>query len=83
MDQQREAAEASLSSREKEVLHLIAASSTDREVAERLNISPHTASTHRRNLMRKLEVTNVADLVRSAVTLGLVPLKGEDPSMPD
>jgi DNA-binding CsgD family transcriptional regulator len=63
---------ARLTSRERDVLTLIAEGHTDRQVADQLSISPHTAATHRKNLQKKLEVRNTAGLVRSAVMFGLV-----------
>jgi DNA-binding NarL/FixJ family response regulator len=63
-----------LTSREREVLQLIAAGLTTSEVAERLNISPHTATRHRANLMQKLEVHNQVELVRVAASRGLIVL---------
>jgi RNA polymerase sigma factor (sigma-70 family) len=63
-----------LTTREREVLQLIAAGLTTSEVAERLNISPHTATRHRANLMQKLEVHNQVELVRIAATRGLIVL---------
>jgi DNA-binding CsgD family transcriptional regulator len=67
-----EAELAKLTGRERDVLTLIGEGLTDKQIATRLNISPHTAATHRRNLQQKLEVRNTAGLVRSAVMFGLV-----------
>ena len=61
-----------LSEREKEVLTAVAEGLNSREVAEKLFISFGTVETHRKNIMRKLEAKNVADLVRIAVRAGLV-----------
>ena len=47
-----------LSPREREVLALLAAQHTDREIAERLFISPHTASTHVKRVLAKLDAAN-------------------------
>jgi DNA-binding NarL/FixJ family response regulator len=63
-----------LTSREREVLQLIADGQTTSQAAERLAISPHTATRHRANLMRKLGVHNQAELVRTAVQRGLIIL---------
>lgn len=56
-----------LSKRHREVLELIAAGLTSAQIAERLNISHATVLTHRRNLLRKLEVHSVAELTRYAI----------------
>lgn len=61
-----------LSPREKEVLQLIAEGKTNKEVASLLEISPHTVDTHRANLMQKLAINNVADLILYAVRKKLI-----------
>jgi len=66
-----------LSSREREVLALIAEGVPSREIADKLCISPKTVENHRTNIMKKLEVHNRVGLVRAAVRLGLAELKGE------
>ncbi|MBI2874722.1 MAG: response regulator transcription factor [Firmicutes bacterium] len=67
-----------LSDREAEVLRLIAAGRTGREIAGELTISPHTVERHRSKLMAKLGLHNKADLVRYAVRRGLVEPVGAD-----
>lgn len=62
----------SLTSREREVLHLTAEGLSTNDIADRLVISPRTAETHRENLMRKLSLHNQADLIRYAVKRGVV-----------
>ncbi|VAX08991.1 Two-component transcriptional response regulator, LuxR family [hydrothermal vent metagenome] len=64
-----------LTSREREVLQLIAEGHTTAELAALMSISPHTASRHRANLMQKLEAHTQAGLVRTAIEQGLVVLK--------
>lgn len=61
-----------LSEREVEVLAALAEGLGNKEIGERLFISPRTVDTHRTNLMRKLDVHNVAGLVRIAIAAGLV-----------
>ncbi|MBI4287281.1 MAG: response regulator transcription factor [Chloroflexi bacterium] len=61
-----------LTDREKEILHLAAEGLTNAEIASRLVVSPRTAETHRTNMMRKLALTNRADLVRYAIKRGIV-----------
>lgn len=60
-----------LTSRERQVLALIARGLTTREVAGRLNVSFATARKHRENLMQKLGVHGVAELTAYAVRLGV------------
>jgi len=62
---------ASLSKREKEILKLVVQGYTDKEVAMELNISSHTAITHRKNIISKLKVKNTASLAFTAGTTGV------------
>jgi DNA-binding NarL/FixJ family response regulator len=59
-----------LSNREKEVLHFVAKEYTNQEIAEKINISLRTVETHKRNLIKKLQVKNVVGLVRFAIEQG-------------
>ncbi len=61
-----------LSAREQEVLALIAAGSTNREIAERLYLSPHTVKEHTSSLYRKLQARNRAEAVQRAQRIGLL-----------
>lgn len=61
-----------LSNREQEVLTLIAEGHSGKEIAERLCLSTHTVYTHRKNIMRKLKAKSGSELVRYAVSAGLV-----------
>lgn len=61
-----------LSSREKEILILIAQEFTGNEIAEKTFISLNTVNTHRRNLISKLNVKNTAGLVKYAIEYGLL-----------
>lgn len=58
---------ARLTSREREIVQLIAEGKSTKEVADRLGISVKTAETHRANIMRKLNLSSLADLVRYAI----------------
>lgn len=64
-----------LSSREQEILRLVAEGKTSREIAERLSISPKTVDTYRSRLMRKIGVENLAALVKFAIRHGLISLE--------
>ena len=46
---------------------------TSREIAEKLDLSQKTIESHRRNIRDRLEIGNLAGLVRFAVRTGLVP----------
>jgi len=61
-----------LSSREREVLQMIAEGKTNKEIATVLNLSVYTVDAHRGRIMEKLNVHSVTDLVRFAVRSGLV-----------
>ena len=63
----------SLTTRQKEILKLVALGHTNREVGEQLNISVRTVEVHRFNLMRRLRVRNVAQLLRQGILLKLIP----------
>ncbi len=56
-----------LTSREREIVQLLAEGKSSKEVASSLGISVKTAETHRANVMRKLELHSVSELVRYAV----------------
>lgn len=68
---QDEAPATPLSDREREVLTLIASGATNREIAARLYLSPHTVKEHASALYRKLGVKNRAEAARRAERLGL------------
>jgi two-component system response regulator NreC len=61
-----------LSERETDVLRLIALGHTNAEIAEKLYISVRTVETHRAHIQQKLGVSSRAELVRSALSRGLV-----------
>jgi DNA-binding NarL/FixJ family response regulator len=63
-----------LTPREREVLQLLAEGQTTKEVAATLHLSVKTAETHRSNLMRKLGLHNVSELVMYAVRNNIVSL---------
>jgi DNA-binding NarL/FixJ family response regulator len=56
-----------LTSREREIVQLLSEGKSSKEVASSLGISVKTAETHRANIMRKLEIHSVSELVRYAV----------------
>jgi two-component system response regulator NreC len=71
-DAQRQADQDPLSDREREVLRLLALGHTNTEIAKELYISVRTAETHRAHIMQKLRLTRRAELVRYAMTRGLL-----------
>jgi DNA-binding NarL/FixJ family response regulator len=61
-----------LTSREKEILELIAEGYTNPQIAAKIFLSPFTVDTHRKNLLAKLNVKNTASLIRLAVEQKLI-----------
>ncbi len=64
-----------LTTREREVLHLSAQGNTSADIGVKLSISPRTAEIHRANLMRKLDLQTQTDLIRYAIRRGVIPLE--------
>jgi DNA-binding NarL/FixJ family response regulator len=62
-----------LTAREREVIHLLADGKSNKEVATALGIATKTAEAHRINIMRKLNVHSIAEVVRYAVRNQLLP----------
>ena len=59
--------------RQREILRLVALGHTNREIAGSLKISVRTVEVHRFNLMHRLNVRNVAQLLRQALQQNLLP----------
>ncbi len=57
----------SLTSREREIIQLVAESHSTKEISTKLNISAKTTDTHRANIMKKLDIHDVAGLTRFAI----------------
>ncbi len=62
----------SLTSRERQVLHLIAEGLNNGEIAERLSVSAKTVDNHRTNMMSKLDVHSIAQLIAYALKEGIL-----------
>jgi DNA-binding NarL/FixJ family response regulator len=65
-----------LTSREREVLVLIAEGRSNKEIADGLGIGVRTIETHRERIMRRLNIHSVAGLTKYAIANGLVSLEG-------
>ena len=61
-----------LSAREREVLQLIAEGRSSKEIATVLNLSAYTVDTHRANLMQKLNVHSMPELILYSVRKGII-----------
>lgn len=62
-----------LSERETEIIKLIAEKYSSQEIAEKLFISIHTVYTHRKNIMKKLNMRSPVELILYAIDKGIVP----------
>lgn len=62
---------AMLTSREIEIIHLIIQEQSTREIAQKLYLAFETIKSHRKSIMTKLDVRNVAGIVREAFLLGI------------
>jgi DNA-binding NarL/FixJ family response regulator len=61
-----------LTSRERQIYQLLAEGNSNKDIANRLNLSLHTVETHRWRIMEKLDLHSTAELVLSAVRRGMV-----------
>jgi DNA-binding NarL/FixJ family response regulator len=61
-----------LTASELEIVRLIAEGLTNKEIAERKILSIHTIMTHRKNIMRKLDVSNASELIMFAIKSGII-----------
>ena len=62
----------SLSIREKEILRLLAGGMTNKDISESLCISINTVETHRKNIMKKLNLHNLSDIIKYTMVHGLL-----------
>jgi DNA-binding CsgD family transcriptional regulator len=61
-----------LTGRERQVLQLIAEGHTTKDIADMLHLSVKTAESHRSHIMHKLDVHNIAGLVRYSIRQGII-----------
>lgn len=61
-----------LTAREREIVQYIAQGLSHTEIGEKISISPRTVDTHRTNIMRKLEVRSIAELIKLALQLKII-----------
>lgn len=69
-----------LSNREREVFQMIAEGLSTKEIAEILCVTISTVKTHRSNIMEKLQMENLSQLIKFAIELGLVDIQNRPPS---
>jgi DNA-binding NarL/FixJ family response regulator len=65
----------SLTSREQDILELIWAGFKNKEIGQRLKISVKTVEAHRANMMKKMRVSNTAQLLKTAIGSGLIRIR--------
>ena len=65
----------SLTEREQEILQLIWSGLKNKEIALRLKISVKTVEAHRANMMKKVRVSNAAQLLNAAIQEGLIQIR--------
>ena len=64
-----------LSNREREVFQMIAEGRSTKEISDILYLSPSTVKTHRANIMDKLQLQNISQLIQFAIGMGVVDLQ--------
>ena len=67
-----------LTTREREILQMVAEGRSSVEIADRLMISPRTVEIHRSKYMKKLGLRNQVDLIRYAIKRGILPMNEQD-----
>ena len=74
----REDLYAKLSNREREVFQMIAEGHSTRKISDILCVSPSTVKTHRANIMEKLQMDNISQLIQFAIRLGIVEVHNQE-----
>ena len=64
-----------LSNREREVFQMIAEGHSTKEISDILYVSPSTVKTHRANIMDKLQLQNISQLIQFAIRIGIVDIR--------
>jgi DNA-binding NarL/FixJ family response regulator len=75
MDRKKKTSVTSLTDREQEILQLIWNGMKNREIGTRLKISVKTVEAHRANMMKKLRVSNAAQLLKAAIEEGFIRVR--------
>ena len=72
---EKESSTTLLTSREREVLQLLAEGKTTKEISSKLNVSERTIDAHRQNIMTKLNMHSIAELTKYAIRAGLTSIE--------
>ncbi len=75
MERKKKTGVTSLTDREQEILQLIWNGMKNREIGIRLKISVKTVEAHRANMMKKLRVSNAAQLLKAAIEEGFIRVR--------
>ena len=75
MERKKKTSVTSLTDREQEILQLIWNGMKNREIGTRLKISVKTVEAHRANMMKKLRVSNAAQLLKAAIEEGFIRVR--------
>lgn len=75
MERKKKNGVTSLTDREQEILQLIWNGMKNREIGTRLKISVKTVEAHRANMMKKLRVSNAAQLLKAAIEEGFIRVR--------
>ncbi|MEK6693729.1 MAG: LuxR C-terminal-related transcriptional regulator [Nitrospirota bacterium] len=75
MDRKKKTGVTSLTDREQEILQLIWNGMKNREIGTQLKISVKTVEAHRANMMKKLRVSNAAQLLKAAIEEGFIRVR--------
>jgi DNA-binding NarL/FixJ family response regulator len=67
--------------REREILQMLAEGKTSKDIAAELDISVYTVDAHRSRVMKKLQLRTIGELIRFAISRGLIPIAGMDSAL--
>jgi len=76
MNEQAEGPISPLTPKEREVLQMVAEGKSTKQISHKLNVSAKTVDSHRRQIMAKLGIKNVADLTKYAIRAGITTVEG-------
>ena len=74
-DELKDCSPAVLSERELEIVEMVAQGLISKEIAKELHLSPHTVNTHRKNILKKLDLNSSSELILYAIENGIIESK--------
>ena len=72
IDRSKRIADIGLTAREIQIIRLSAEGLTAAQIADKVFLSVNTVNTHRQRIYRKMDVSNVSDMIRKATELGII-----------